>query len=77
MISEDSVPTYLVIGEKLQVPKDVVFDIFDLKPTLEVSLKDADGQMTVDLLSHSLKVSVQKGLISYLKTQPELEYKIN
>ena len=44
MISEDSVPTYLVIGEKLQVPKDVVFDIFDLKPTLEVSLKDADGQ---------------------------------
>ena len=42
--------------------------------------KQVDGngvQMAVDFMSHSLKVSVQKDLISFLKLQPELDYKIN
>ena len=44
MIAEDSIPTYLVIGDKLMIPKDVVFDIFDLKPQLTVLLEDEAGE---------------------------------
>ena len=47
------------------------------KSDLYFKVKDIEGQMAVDLLSQSLKVSVQKDLISYLKMQPELEYKVN
>ena len=38
---------------------------------------DENGQMHVCLSSRSVKVSVQKDLIDYLKGQPQLEYKIN
>ena len=40
-------------------------------------IQDEDGQMYVSLLSHTLKVSVGKDLINYLKSQPMLDYKIN
>jgi hypothetical protein len=33
--------------------------------------------MGVDLMSRSLKISVQKDLITYLRTKAELDYKIN
>ena len=39
-------------------------------------IRDEDGQMHVNLMSR-LKVSVQKDLMNYLKSQPLLEYKIN
>ena len=38
---------------------------------------DDDGQMHVSLFSKTLKVSVQKELINYLKSQSQLDYKIN
>ena len=38
---------------------------------------DDDGQMYVNLSSRSIKVSVQKDLINYLKSQSQLDYKIN
>lgn len=44
---------------------------------LYFKIKDADGQMTVDMLSRSIKLSVKKDLISFLKQQPDLDYKIN
>ena len=44
---------------------------------LYFKVKDADGQMGVDLMSRSLKISVQKDLITYLRTKAELDYKIN
>ena len=40
-------------------------------------IQDEDGQMYVNLLSHTIKVSVGKELINYLKSQPMLDYKIN
>ena len=40
-------------------------------------ISDEDGQMHVNLLSRTMKVSVQKDLINYLKNQPMLEYRIN
>ena len=40
-------------------------------------IQDEDGQMHVNLLSHTIKVSVGKELINYLKSQPMLDYKIN
>ena len=40
-------------------------------------IRDEDGQMHVNLMSRTLKVSVQKDLMNYLKSQPLLEYKIN
>ena len=40
-------------------------------------ISDEDGQMHVNLMSRSVKVSVQKELINYLKNQPMLEYRIN
>ena len=40
-------------------------------------IRDEDGQMHVSLMSRTLKVSVQKDLMNYLKSQPLLEYKIN
>ena len=40
-------------------------------------IQDEDGQMHVNLSSHTIKVSVGKELINYLKSQPMLDYKIN
>lgn len=40
-------------------------------------VQDSDGQMSVDMISRSLKISVKKDLISFLKHQPDLDYKIN
>ena len=40
-------------------------------------IMDDDGQMYVNLSSRTIKVSVQKDLINYLKSQSMLEYKIN
>ena len=38
---------------------------------------DDDGQMHVNLSSRTVKISVQKDLINYLKSQSQLDYKIN
>ena len=38
---------------------------------------DEDGQMYVNLMSRTMKVSVQKEIMTYLKSQPQLSYKIN
>ena len=44
---------------------------------LYFKVQDADGSITVDMLSRTVKVSVKKDLISFLKHQPDLDYKIN
>ncbi|MGL4519747.1 MAG: DNA polymerase III subunit alpha [Phocaeicola sp.] len=44
---------------------------------LYVNVLDDDGQMYVNLLSRTLKVSVQKEMMWYLKGNPNLTYKIN
>lgn len=38
---------------------------------------DDDGQMHVNMLSRTMKIAVQKDLINYLKSQSQLDYKIN
>ena len=38
---------------------------------------DEDGQMYVNLMSRTMKISVQKEIMTYLKSQPQLSYKIN
>ena len=40
-------------------------------------IRDEDGQMHVSLISRTLKISVRKELVNYLKSQPLLDYKIN
>ena len=47
------------------------------KTELYFFIRDEDGQMFVNLMSHTLKISVQKNLVNYLKSQPLLDYKIN
>ena len=44
---------------------------------LNFMIQDEDGQMHVSFESRSMKISVQKDLINYLKSQPLLEYRIN
>ena len=44
---------------------------------LHFLVRDEDGQMYVNLLSRTMKISVQKELVNYLKNQPLLDYKIN
>ena len=44
---------------------------------LHFLVRDEDGQMYVNLMSRTMKISVQKGLVNYLKNQPMLDYKIN
>lgn len=44
---------------------------------LYFKLRDTEGQLTVDLVSRSVKVSVKKDLLAFLRHQPDLEYKIN
>lgn len=44
---------------------------------LYFKVQDADGLMSVDMMSRSVKISVKKDLISFLKQQPDLDYKIN
>ena len=38
---------------------------------------DEDGQMYVNLMSRTMKISDQKEIMTYLKSQPQLSYKIN
>ncbi len=40
-------------------------------------VRDEDGRMHVNLMSRTMKVSVRKNLLNYLKSQPQLDYKIN
>ncbi len=40
-------------------------------------VRDEDGQMYVSLHSRTIKISVKKEIINYLKSQPMLDYKIN
>lgn len=40
-------------------------------------IRDEDGQMHVNLMSRTLKISVRKDIVNYLKSQPLLDYKIN
>ena len=44
---------------------------------LAFRIMDEDGQMKVNLLSHSVKISIRKNLINFLKSQPLLDYQIN
>ena len=44
---------------------------------LHFLIQDEEGQMSVNLLSQTLKIAVQKDIVNYLKSQPLLEYKIN
>ena len=44
---------------------------------LHFLVRDEDGQMYVNLMSRTMKISVQKELVNYLKKQPLLDYKIN
>ena len=41
------------------------------------NVKDSEGQCHADLKSRSLKISVQKELINYIKNREGLDYKIN
>lgn len=47
------------------------------KAELYFKVKDGDGQMSVNMMSRSMKISVRKDLITFLKMRPELNYKIN
>ena len=38
---------------------------------------DSDGQMHVSMRSKNVKISVKRDLIAYIKSRPELEFKIN
>lgn len=40
-------------------------------------IKDGEGKMHVNMMSRKIKVTVKKDLISYIKSRPELEFKIN
>ena len=40
-------------------------------------IRDEDGQMYVNLMSRTMKISVRKDIVNYLKNQPLLDYKIN
>ena len=40
-------------------------------------IRDEDGQMYVNLMSRTMKISVRKDIVNYLKSQPLLDYKIN
>ncbi len=47
------------------------------KAELCFRILDEDGQTHVNLRSNTMKISVQKELIAYLKSRPQLSYKIN
>lgn len=38
-------------------------------------IRDEDGQMYVNLMSRTMKISVRKDIVNYLKSQPLLDYK--
>ena len=44
---------------------------------LYFKVSDAESKMTIDLISRPVKISVGRGLISYLKENAELEFRIN
>lgn len=47
------------------------------KAELYFKVRDSDGKMAVNMMSRSMKISVRKDLITFLKMRPELHYKIN
>lgn len=47
------------------------------KSELYFKVKDGDGQMSANMMSRAMKISVRKDLIMFLKLRTELDYKIN
>ena len=72
-----------VIAPLMAVDEEFIADFSTLvkanpgNAELNFMISDEDGQMHVSMASRTMKVSVQKDLINYLKNQPMLEYRIN
>ena len=72
-----------IIAPLMAVNDELIEDLFSLidknpgTTELHFMISDEAGQMHVGMASKSMKVSVQKNLINYLKNQPMLEYRIN
>ena len=47
------------------------------KTELYFQIKDGEGKMNIHMMSRKMKITVKKDLISYIKSRPELEFKIN
>jgi DNA polymerase-3 subunit alpha len=66
-----------------ELDEEVVNDLHTMlrehegKTEVFFSIKDGEGQFRADLKSRSLKISVQKELINYIKKHEGLDYKIN
>lgn len=82
-VKEEKIEKLTIFASLASLNEELILELSSLikehpgKAELYFKVKDSDGQMGVDMMSRSLKVSVQKELISFLKEQPELDYKIN
>ena len=82
-VKEKVIEKITVIAPLMAVNDEFIADFSTLvkanpgQAELEFVVTDEDGQMHVNMASRTMKVSVQKDLINYLKNQPMLEYRIN
>ena len=82
-VKEEKIEKLTILVPLSSLNEELVLELSSLikehpgKAELYFKIKDGDGQMGVDMMSRSLKISVQKELIAFLKEQPDLDYKIN
>ena len=72
-----------IIAPLMAVNDELIEDLYSLvnntpgTAELQFMISDEAGQMHVAMASKTMKISIQKELINYLKNQPLLEYRIN
>jgi DNA polymerase-3 subunit alpha len=81
---KDSLLQSITIQIQLEeLDEEVVNDLHTMlrehtgKTDVFFSIRDAEGQLRADLKSRSMKISVRKELINYIKNREGLDYKIN
>lgn len=82
-VKEKSIEKLTILTPLTALNEELILELSSLikdhpgNAELYFKVKDTDGQMGVDMMSRSMKISVQKDLITYLRMKPELDYKIN
>ena len=75
LTSESPLP--IALDEELITEFSALIKAHPGNAELYFHVMDEDGQMYVNLMSRTMKISVQKEIMTYLKSQPQLSYKIN
>ena len=82
-VKESKIESLTITMDYQNLDGDIVNDISTMllaspgKAQLFFQIRDPEGNIHVLLQSRKLKVDVRRDLISYIESNPDIEYKIN